>query len=82
MTVKVLGDVARPLVCVGVLDVDGVGADFDVGVVLQPFVVNGENPQTEIVVGGKIGQGEVDKEGGGGSTAQMQAAIAQPKENV
>ena len=76
MTVEMLRDIACPAMGVGVLGVEGVNSDFDVGVIKQALLIFGCNPQPDGISGTiAFGQGKVDKEDGC-SAVQMQALVA------
>lgn len=82
MSVGMPVDVMCPAVCVGVLGIEGVNADLDVGIVLHLFIILRPNPQSEIVSGTiAFWQGKVDKKQGC-SAVQMQALVAQPEKDV
>ena len=75
MTVEMLRDIAFPAVGVGVLGVEGIDSDFDVGIIKQALLVFGCNPQPESISGTiAFGQGKVDKEDGC-SAVQLQAVV-------
>ena len=79
MPMGMLGNAVGPAVGVGVLEVDSIDSDFDVGVGTYLLLVSGANPQPKAVATGICArQGKVEEESGR-TVAQVQAAVVLAK---